>query len=450
MSHFNTLTLEETVRIAIAGSGPVGMTAALLLARQGHRVVLVDRDPGPRDDAPWDRVGVMQFHLPHTFRAPARNVLLERLPDVYDAVVAAGAVDTGAPGVVDPAAAVHVRRPILERVMWTTTTAEPGVERLTGHVDSVRVVGGEATGLVVGGRAVDADLVVDATGRGGRLSAAHRPAIEGADAGFAYAARLYQLLPGAGPGPINGGPGFVAQHDGFILIIFTHDAGTFTVLLVRLAADDELALLREEAAFDAALRLLPAADTWTSPERARPLERVRAGAGLRNDYRPQSRSVRGLLAIGDAASTTNPTAARGVSLGMQTAAVLADLVSGAPRPEWGSRLDRWCEATLRPWYADHLHWDQSLRARWSGRPIDPAAWPAPDVVGAAAQERPDFMALLGPYFGMQALPASIDPVREEVRRMLQGGWRPAALPRPNRADLVEQLQRTRQDGGAAA
>jgi len=34
------------MRTAIIGSGPVGVTAALLLARQGHAVTLVDRDPG--------------------------------------------------------------------------------------------------------------------------------------------------------------------------------------------------------------------------------------------------------------------------------------------------------------------------------------------------------------------------------------------------------------------
>ena len=31
------------------------MTAAMLLARQGHRITLVDRDPGPEADRPWER-----------------------------------------------------------------------------------------------------------------------------------------------------------------------------------------------------------------------------------------------------------------------------------------------------------------------------------------------------------------------------------------------------------
>ena len=59
-----------TLHIAIIGSGPSGMTAAMLLARQGHRISLIDRDPGPVPGRPWERIGVMQFHLPHSLRAP--------------------------------------------------------------------------------------------------------------------------------------------------------------------------------------------------------------------------------------------------------------------------------------------------------------------------------------------------------------------------------------------
>ena len=82
------------MRITVIGSGPAGMTAAILFARQGHDIVLVDRDPGPVDGQPWKRVGVMQFHLPHAFRTQCRSLLTTRLPDLYDAYVRqAGPVD---------------------------------------------------------------------------------------------------------------------------------------------------------------------------------------------------------------------------------------------------------------------------------------------------------------------------------------------------------------------
>ena len=63
------------MQFAIAGGGPVGIFTAMSLARRGHDVVLVDRDPGPPADEPWARAGVMQFLHPHGYRAAVRNAL---------------------------------------------------------------------------------------------------------------------------------------------------------------------------------------------------------------------------------------------------------------------------------------------------------------------------------------------------------------------------------------
>ena len=427
------------MRIAIVGSGPVGMTAALLAARRGHAVTLIDRDPGPVDGLAWERAGVMQFHLPHMLRGPGRHLLDERLPDLHQALLEAGGELAFVPGAPPFTANLRMRRQTLEPLLWRCTSAEPGVERLTGHADELLLDGNRVTGVRVGDRVVPADAVIDASGRAGKFAAAHRPEVEGGDCGFAYACRLYQLRPGAEPGPLNGGPGYVAEHDGFLNLIFAHDQGTFSVLLVRLATDRDLAPLRDEAAYDAAVSTIPAAAAWTDPERATPVDKVRAGADLLNLYRPQARGIVGLLAIGDAACTTNPTAARGLSLGMVAAAQAVDVVTETPAEEWAPLMETWGFAQLRPWFVDHLGYDAAQRARWQGEPLDLDAEIPWDVVMQAAGARPELRPQIFPFAAMLAPPASIAGVRAEVRQMLLEGWRPPGPSQPGRADLIAAI-----------
>ena len=100
----------------------------------------------------------------------------------------------GQPGV---PAGLHCRRVTFERVLRSAARAEPGVRLRTGHVDEVSCERGRAAGVKVGGRQVDADLVIDAGGRAGRLTRALRGPAEGGDCGIAYVSRQYKMLPGA-------------------------------------------------------------------------------------------------------------------------------------------------------------------------------------------------------------------------------------------------------------
>jgi len=76
-------------RVVVVGAGPIGLYSAIMLARAGNSVVVVDRDPGPQNGT-WQRRGVMQFRHPHFFRHLVRQVLLDTAPDLWDALVAAG------------------------------------------------------------------------------------------------------------------------------------------------------------------------------------------------------------------------------------------------------------------------------------------------------------------------------------------------------------------------
>src|SRR5689334_1453159 len=77
------------MRVAVVGAGVTGCATALALGRQGHDVVLLDRDPGPTASDPdevfatWSAGGVAQVRHPHNFLGLGRAVLRDVFPDVY-------------------------------------------------------------------------------------------------------------------------------------------------------------------------------------------------------------------------------------------------------------------------------------------------------------------------------------------------------------------------------
>ena len=86
------------MRIVVLGAGISGLVAGLLLARDGHDVTLLERDPGAvpegRDAAweDWSRDGVAQFRQAHYLCPAAAPFFEPELPDVVDALAAAGAL----------------------------------------------------------------------------------------------------------------------------------------------------------------------------------------------------------------------------------------------------------------------------------------------------------------------------------------------------------------------
>ena len=183
------------MRSVIVGAGPTGLYTAVALARRGHQVTVIDRDPGPDGGQWWDRKGVMQFHHPHHFRQQVVDALLAEMPEVWQGLLAAGAVPASLPGQPGAPAGLHCRRVTFERVLRAAAETEPGVLLRTGHVDEVCGERGRAAGVMVGGHRVHADLVIDAGGRGGRLTRELRGPAEGGDCGIAYVSRQYQRLP---------------------------------------------------------------------------------------------------------------------------------------------------------------------------------------------------------------------------------------------------------------
>lgn len=427
-------------KVVVVGAGPVGLYSAIMLARRGHQVDVVDRDPGP-EHAEWRRRGVMQFRHPHFFRHLVRQTLLDTAPDVWDALVAAGGIPCRLPGMPELMTNLQCRRSTFEQTLRATAAGEPRASLRTGHADRIVAERGRVAGVVVDGATVDADLVIDASGRAGRLADEWRPAGEGGPCGFSYVSRMYRATRPEDVAELksNGVP-LGKLYDGYLVIVFPQDAGTLSALIVRASDDDGLAQLREPAKFDAAMRAVPHLARWTDPDGFEPITDVMPGGGLTNTYARQPR-LPGLLSVGDSVCTTNPAAGRGVSLGWQQAGALIAMLAedGRDPAATAQRFEGWCDEQIRPWYEDHVYWDATLLSRFRGADIDLDARIPSDVICAAGAVDPEIMPAAGPYMGMIALPSILRSVEERARTVLRTGWRPPLGEGPTRDALVELI-----------
>ena len=432
------------MRTLIVGSGPTGLLLGAALARRGHHVISVDRDPGPSADA-WSRRGVMQFEHAHGFRPQVPMVLQAEWPEAFDSWLSLGAEPVEVPSPVGsrPVFMVHSRRSTFERALRLAATRQPGLMLRTGHVDGLVLEGGQVTGVRVDGSTVTADLVVDASGRAGRLG---RPVAQGegadlaGDCGLAYVDRTYQLHAGADPGPMPTPIGYVADFDGYQSLVFLHERRHFSVVLVRPTADAALKALRFEAAFEAACRAIPALAEWTDPARARPTSNVLVGGALRNVYhRPTS--TPGLVAAGDSVATTTPTRGRGIAMAyLQVAALLALLDDGTDHSTVGEAFGAWCDRNIEPWVADHIAIDGGTVRRWHGEDLDLSRPLTSDLIAAAVEADPRIGQHAAGYFAMTALPETLRPAEPLARAVYQTGWRPAYAPGPTRDQLVDIIR----------
>jgi len=432
------------MRAVIVGAGPTGLYTAIALARRGHQVTVIDRDPGPEGGQWWNRKGVMQFHHPHAFRQQVADALIAEMPEVWQGMLAAGAVPISMPGQPGVPAGLLSRRVTFERVLRAAAEIEPRVWLRTGHVDEVCSERGRATGVMVGGHRVDADLVIHAGGRGGRLTRALRAPGEGGDCGIAYVSRQYKMLPDAADGPVNVPFGVLMMYPGYVVAVFIHDNRILSVLIARASTDRQLAALRTQAAFDAAARAVPALAAWTDPGRSRPLTRVLPGGRLYNGYQGQLNdagrvALDGLIYAGDSVCTTNPTLGRGVATSLLQARQLISLLAehGRDLTSCSLAFDSWCGAQIRPWFTDHVYWDADVIRRWSGQDVDLTRPLPSDLIMAAAQADPEIAKVVGPYVAMRALPNSLDPVQARARALYATGWRPPMPPGPTRDELAD-------------
>ena len=136
--------------ILVVGGGLAGQTAAMLLAKDGHSVTVLERDAAPPPAsveeawAHWERRGVNQFRMLHYFLPRFRDVLEHELPEVITSIDAYGALRYN-PIMAIPAdfsggvregderfESITGRRPVMEAAVAAVTAAAPGVDLRRG------------------------------------------------------------------------------------------------------------------------------------------------------------------------------------------------------------------------------------------------------------------------------------------------------------------------------
>lgn len=384
------------MRVLVVGGGVSGLGSALALARQGHEVVVFERDDTPMPETAdaafeWDRRGAPQVRHSHAFLARLRNMLRDDHPELYAALLEAGATEMrfgdGLPPTIegferepgdDDLVMLACRRTTFEWVLRQAVLADGRVELRTGvaveglvtadepgrpHVTGVRLAGGEVC---------EADLVVVCGGRRAALTDwlddIGAPAMpeQVDDTGIVYASRFYRLRPGAEypvrTGPIGGDLGYLKYG------VFVGDNGTFSITLATPVEDDELRkLLADPAVFDATARQLVATAPYLDG-RAEPLsDDVHLMAGLLNRWRDfvvdGEPVVTGLIPVGDAVLCTNPLYGRGCTTAFWGAQLMARSVAAFPDDvrEAALAYDASLQAEIRPWYRASVEQDAEAR-----------------------------------------------------------------------------------------
>ena len=383
--------------VLVLGAGTAGLSASLALARDGHRVTLVERDgvhaTEPLDSLGWERKGIPHFFQPHAFIPRGRKEMRASFPDVFDALISAGAWDLDLrPKIRGPLRPededlvyLAARRPLIEWALRRAVLAEPNVAVMSG----VRVTGYEGepgeqprvTAVQTSEGRRDADVVVDAMGRRSATASwieqlGGRPAdVRSSECDIIYYSRYYRVREGASlpDGPWIPSPRADLGYAGFST--FPGDNGTFAAILAIAPQDHELKDLKTAVAFEAALAEMPALYSWANPDTSEPITDVLPMGSLQNTLRTtveEEPLALGIFSLADAVCHTDPVLALGLSFSLIHARALAHALREHPSDLRDAALA--FDAAIRPDMEERFAFssvlDEQRRRRWTGEPMD--------------------------------------------------------------------------------
>jgi 2-polyprenyl-6-methoxyphenol hydroxylase-like FAD-dependent oxidoreductase len=465
--------------ILVLGAGLGGLSTAMLLARGGHQVTVLERDPAEPPPAAqaweaWERRGINQFRLPHLMLPRWRAQMEQELPEVLDELTAVGGLRLNMLAMLPETRrgplrdgderfeTVTARRPVLEAAVAAVAGRTPGVTIRRG-VAATGLLADQGQGtqpphvrgvLTEGGRTVRADLVVDCGGRRSALGSwleavgARRPAEEREDCGFVYYARHFRTTTGELPAARAN----VLQHyDSVSLLTLPSDNGTWSVVFTTSSRDPALRALRDPSRWDAALARYPMVAHWGEGE---PITGVDAIAGIEDRHRRlvvDDRPVAtGVVAVGDAWACTNPSLGRGAAIGLLHACclrdVLRDVDPGDPE-KLARRFDEVTTTVVEPLYRMTVGFDRhrlaEIAADVDGTPYvtDDPRWLVGKATFAASLTDPDITRAYGSLAALLVTPDELFATPGLVDRVLRlaAGAPSYPLQGPTRQELLATI-----------
>jgi flavin-dependent dehydrogenase len=331
-------------RAVVIGASMAGLLAARALSESFGEVVVLERHELP--DGPQARRGVPQSNQLHVLLSRGAAILDEFFPGFTSELLAAGAVPIdpqvdstyyldGHPVASHPSGLtlVGVSRPLLEFSVRQRVSSLSNVVIRHALATGLRVDGGRTTGVSIDSDVIDADLVVDAAGRGSQalkwLAGLGFPAPESTEitVDVVYVTQHFQWE-----------PHHLGGRDGVLVVPFpgmprgagaVHIEGNrWEVVLFGLFGENPTT---DEAGFRAFAKSLPVPHVAQLLDEATPLDSpvlMRYPSSVRHHFERQRHHLDGFIVTGDAFCSFNPTYGQGMTCGALEAQLLRDLVRG--------------------------------------------------------------------------------------------------------------------------
>ncbi|GAA0728345.1 FAD-dependent monooxygenase [Dactylosporangium roseum] len=343
-----TMGMSQFAHVVVMGGGLAGMLAAEVLSRHVGRVTVVERDVLP--DGPGHRRGVPQAHHAHLLWSNGAGLIDELLPGTTGRLIGAGARRIGFQG--DQVTltvrgwqhrfpptqfAILCTRPLLDWIVRDQVLSSGRVDVRQGAEvaglcgDRRRVTGVSVRGTDRQTTAIDADLVVDATGRASGLRHwltgldVAPPDKDVVDAGIGYATRLYAAPPGAAATfpAVNVCTKHTASEPAQFGVVYPVEDGRW---IVTLSCTRGGALPDHEDDFESfarsRLRHPLVADLIGAGEPLTPMFQSRSGANRRLYPERHDGWPEGLVIVGDSLTAFNPVYGHGMSAAARCATAL--------------------------------------------------------------------------------------------------------------------------------